>query len=66
MLFRTEKCKLLHFGYRNAKSTYSLVGDTVKAEDEEKDLVIIVDQTLKFTVLQQQNLQIKLDQSFIC
>jgi len=31
------KCKLLHFGYRNAKSTYLLRGDIVKTDDEEKD-----------------------------
>jgi len=49
MLFTTEKCKLLYFGYRNAKSTYSLGGDTGKADDEEKDLGIIVAQTLKFS-----------------
>ena len=49
MLFNTEKCKLLHFGQRNAKSTYSLGRVTVKAEDEENDLGIIVDQTLKFS-----------------
>jgi len=36
------KCKLLHFDYRNAKSTYSLCGDIVKTDDdEEKDLGII-------------------------
>ena len=60
MLFNTEKCKSLNFGYRNAKSIYSLGGDIVKTEAEEKDLGIIVAQTLKVSVLQQQNLLIKL------
>jgi len=45
MLFNIEKCKSLHFCYKNAKSIYSLGGDVVKTEDEEKDLGIIVAQT---------------------
>jgi len=49
MLFNTEKCKSLHFGYKNAKHIYSLGGDVVKTEDEEKDLGIIVAKTLKFS-----------------
>ena len=45
LLFSTEKCKSLHFGYKNVKSIYSLGADIVKTEDEEKDLEIIVAQT---------------------
>ena len=45
MLFNTQKCKSLHFGFRNGKSNYSLGGNIVKAEDEEKDLMIIVPQS---------------------
>jgi len=49
MLFNTEKCKSLHFGYKNAKYIYSLGADIVKTEDEEKDLGIIEAQTLNFS-----------------
>jgi len=44
MLFGAEKCKWLHFGYKNAKN-YSLGGHIVKKADEENDLGIIVAQT---------------------
>ena len=47
MLFNIGKCKSLHFGYSNAKSTYKLGGDIVKVEDEEKDLGIVVTRALK-------------------
>jgi len=47
MLFNIGKCKSLHFGYRNVKSTYTLGGDIVKVEDEEKDLGIVVNRALK-------------------
>jgi len=47
MLFNIGKCKSLHFGYRNVKNTYILVGDFVKVQDEEKDLGIVVTHTLK-------------------
>jgi len=44
------KCKLLHFGYRNAKSTYSLGGDIVKTDAEKRiEVLFIVAQTLKFS-----------------
>jgi len=47
MLYNISKCKLLHFGYSNFKSTYTLGGDVVKVEDEEKDLGIVVTYALK-------------------
>jgi len=47
LLFNTGKCKLLHFGCRNATSTYTLGGDILKTKNKEKDLVFVVAQTLK-------------------
>jgi len=44
MLFNTDKCKVLHFGYKNMSNIYSL---GINAENEEKDLGVIVSDTLK-------------------
>jgi len=35
MLFNTDKCKTLHFGYNNVNSNYSLGNEVIKAYDEE-------------------------------
>ena len=59
MLFNTDKCKVVHFGYKNSTADY-LIGDvSIKSGTEEKDLGIIIHQTLKSivnSVLQRQTL----------
>ena len=47
MLLNVNKCKLLDFGYRNVHSIYSLGAEVLKEADEEKDLVVIINQSLK-------------------
>jgi len=46
MLFNTDKCKVLHFGYKNMSNIYSLGDEVINAENEEKDLGVIVSDTL--------------------
>jgi len=47
MLFNTDKCKVVHFGYKNTTADY-LIGDVnIKSGKEEKDFGIIIHQTLK-------------------
>ena len=47
MLFNVDKCKVLHFGYKNISNIYSLGDEVINAENEEKDLGVIVSDTLK-------------------
>jgi len=47
MLFNADKCKVLHFGYKNISNIYSLGDEVINAENEEKDLGVIVSDTLK-------------------
>ena len=51
MLFNVEKCKVLNFSYNNddSKCTYTLGLNVIKAGDNQKDLGIIVHQSLKST-----------------
>jgi len=44
MLFNTDKCTVVHFGYENTTNGYSL---NIQSGKEEKDLGIIIHQTLK-------------------
>ena len=49
MMFNTDKCKSLHFGNKNVKSVY-LLGDKLnRADEEEKDLGVIIHQSLQST-----------------
>jgi len=49
MMFNTDKCKSLHFGKKNVKSVY-LLGDKLnRADEEEKDLGVIIHQSLQST-----------------
>jgi len=41
MLFNGNKCKVLHFGYRNVNGIYSLSAEVLKEADEEKDLGLL-------------------------
>ena len=47
MIFNTDKCKVMHFGYRNTTAGYSLGNVNIQSGKEEKDLRIIINQTLK-------------------
>ena len=41
------KCKVLHFWFRNVHGIYSLGAEVLKEADEEKDLGVIINQSLK-------------------
>ena len=47
MRFNTDKCKTLHFGYANVKTEYLLGDEVVTTDGKEKDLGVIIHQTLK-------------------
>jgi len=47
MLFNADKCKVSHFGYKNISNIYSLGDEVINAENEGKDLGVIVSDTLK-------------------
>lgn len=47
MSFNTDKCKVLHVGYRNEKKKYSLNGSQLKSTDEENDLGVTITSNLK-------------------
>ena len=41
MLFNINKCKVLHFGYRNVHDIYSVGAEVLKEADEGKDLGLL-------------------------
>jgi len=47
MLFNGNKCKVLHFGYKNMSNIYSLEDILINEENEGKNLGVIVSDTLK-------------------
>jgi hypothetical protein len=47
MQFNTSKCKVMHFGYNNKKYTYTIDGHQLEATEEERDIGVMVCQTLK-------------------
>ena len=48
MNFNVDKCSVLHFGYNNPRYTYSLDGRNLQSKEEEKDLGVYVNTTMKF------------------
>ena len=46
--FNATKCKVMHFGYHNPQQTYHLNNHAIKSSHKEKDLGVIIDDTLKF------------------
>ena len=50
MIINTDKCKVVHFGYKNTAADYSLGDVNIQSGKEEKDLGIIINQSLKSTV----------------
>ena len=47
MLFNTDNSKIIHFGFNNNESSYVLGTSTLCTVDEERDLGVIIDKTLK-------------------
>ena len=41
MMFNIDKCKCLHIGYGNSRTTYQLGGTVVPTTTQEKDLGVI-------------------------
>ena len=49
--FNKSKCKVIHYGYKNPRESYSINKETnsmIKDVTEEKDLVVTFDPSLKF------------------
>ena len=49
MSFNVDKCKVIHVGYNNKCNKYRLGNTELKSADNEKDLGVIIDNTLKFS-----------------
>ena len=47
MLFNTDKSKVMHFGFNNKEVDYILGNQKLNAVEEERDLGVIVDKSLK-------------------
>ena len=47
MSFNTDKCKVLHIGYRNEKRNYLMDGRQLKSTDKENDLGVTISSNLK-------------------
>ena len=47
MTFNTEKCKVLHIGYRNEKNNYVMDGSQLRSTDKENDLGVTITSNLK-------------------
>ena len=50
MLFNSKKCHILHLGPRNAKYEYTMEGRVLEGVESEKDVGVIVHQSLKPTM----------------
>ena len=48
LLFNAKKCKVMHVGSRNPNREYKLNDMFLDASDHEKDLGVIIDESLKF------------------
>ena len=49
MPFNVGKCKVMHVGYKNQKTQYSLLGEKIESTDQEKDLGVLISNDLKFS-----------------
>jgi Reverse transcriptase (RNA-dependent DNA polymerase) len=47
MAFNTDKCKIMHIGRNNPEHRYFMHGQELKTTEEEKDIGILVNKTLK-------------------
>ena len=48
--FNETKCKVMHFGYQNAKHTYRLNNHRLEVTNAEKDLGVIIDDNMNFHI----------------
>lgn len=70
--FKTNKCKVIHFGHSNVKSRYSMGGNFLADVLTEKDLGVLVDDKLSFSnhissvVLKANRLQGLIKHTFRC
>lgn len=49
MEFNSTKCKVLHLGKDNRNFSYEMEGDWLESVEEEKDLGVVVNRTMKFS-----------------
>ena len=42
MIFNTDKCKVVHFGYNNTAADYSLGDVNIQSVKKEKDLLLLL------------------------
>jgi len=49
MKFNKAKCEILHMGRGNPKHIYRLGGEWIESSPEEKELGVLIDQTLSMT-----------------
>jgi hypothetical protein len=47
MLFNYDKCKVMHFGYKNLAEDYSMDGKILQVTESERDLGVIIQKDLK-------------------
>ena len=47
MLFNLDKCKIIQFGFNNRKVSYSMGNNVLESVTEERDLGVIIHQSLK-------------------
>ena len=47
MLFNTDKCKVMHFGFNNPQTEYDMNGVKLQMVIEEKDLGVTVSADMK-------------------
>ena len=47
MLFNVSKCKIIHMGHKNMQYNYTMNGRTLETVDSEKDVGVIIHQSLK-------------------
>ena len=49
MEFNSQKCKVMHIGKHNRNFSYEMEGCWLEAVEEERDLGVVVDRTMKFS-----------------
>lgn len=49
MKFNVDKCSVLHFGYNNPRYGYAMESRCLQSKEEEKDLGVYVNTTMKFS-----------------
>jgi hypothetical protein len=47
MMFNVDKCKVMHWGHKNCENDYEMNDIDLEATDEERDIGVIIQNTLK-------------------